>query len=336
VLRHVNLAGKLLRRGANAEAQAELKKVSSQMHCGRGRLVCGEAKALIGKAIAAAGARNTQKALGHLNRAKLLNNNIQKKRKAAGFVDQESLRTLYASGMEELVSGGYEEAVIAFKKLAQYPLYMTFARMGKLRLADALYHQERYLEAVEVYNEFVALYPQDANVPYARFMAAKSLVKRMPWDNPVFSPAERLDTAKTLQAREYLESFIKAAPESPFAFDAMLLLRSVRHRIFRHHRYVAEFYQRRGSDRGELGRRLEMAFGYPEWGADRDNLNEARRLAERTESTTQANQIEKILSIRFPLSITPKKDSGVQSNPSTPSSATESPAEPNESKEETP
>jgi outer membrane protein assembly factor BamD len=307
VLRHYRAATKFLRRGAHVEATAELRKLERSMRCGAGRLVCKEALVLIGKAALAASQSDEQKALSHLTRAGRLNRTVQKRRRAAGFVDQASLRILYAKGMEELTSGNFEDAVISFKRLAQYPLYMTFARMGKLRLADTLFHQERYLEAVEVYNEFVSLYQQDANVPYARFMAASALVERMPWDNAIFSPAERLDTARTLQAREYLESCLKAAPESPYAFDAMLMLRKVRRRLFRHHRFVADFYGRRGAKRGELGRRMEMALGYPEWGADLANLSTARKLAKATESTTQANHIERVLSIRFPLSITDEK-----------------------------
>ncbi len=131
-----------------------------------------------------------------------------------GDVSQDTARQLYAEGMEELVDKSYEAALIKFRKLAQFPLYMTYTKLAKIRLADTLFQDDRFLEAAEVYQEFASLYPQDPNVSYSRYMAARSLVSRMPANVTLFSPAVRLDMSRVLQARDALKAFLKSNPES--------------------------------------------------------------------------------------------------------------------------
>ena len=217
-----------------------------------------------------------------------------------GDVSQDTARQLYVEGMESLVEKSYEEALIKFRKLARFPLYMTYTKLAKLRLADTLFQDERFLEAVEVYQEFASLYPQDPNVSYARFMAARALVSRMPADVAVFSPATQLDMSRVLQARDALKAFLKSNPESPYTLEAALLLRDVRARLYAHHSYVAGFYSARSSQKGVLGRLAEMYRAYPEWAATRSRLTEILNLAEKTESTAKVLDIQEAYKKRFP------------------------------------
>lgn len=217
-----------------------------------------------------------------------------------GDVSQDTARKLYAEGMDELVGKSYEEALVRFRKLAQFPLYMTYTKLAKLRLGDTLFQDERFLEATEVYQEFSSLYPQDPNVSYARYMAARALVSRIPADVTLFSPAVRLDMSRVLQARDALKAFLKSNPESPYTLEAALLLRDVRRRLYAHHNYVAGFYQARSAQKGTLGRLAEMYRGYPEWAATRSNLNQILDLAEKTASTAQVPDVQDAFKKRFP------------------------------------
>lgn len=214
--------------------------------------------------------------------------------------DSETARQRYAEGMERLLSGDYETSTRIFTEVAQFPRFMTYASLGRLRLGDSLYFQDRYIEALDVYEEFVALYPRSPNVPYAQYMSALAVAARMPADVPFFSPGERLDQSRVLQARDRLAAFVRANPESPFAADAAARLAAVRERLFRHHRFVAEFYARRDNDRAEVGRRAEMAWGYPEWGADQENLARVEHLARRLEEIDLLRQAQTARTVRFP------------------------------------
>ncbi|MBR57490.1 MAG: hypothetical protein CMH54_05450 [Myxococcales bacterium] len=212
----------------------------------------------------------------------------------------KTARVQYFKGIKYLVAGNYDDAALTFQRLVRLPLYMTYAQLGKLRLADTRYNQGRYLEAFEIYGEYISLFPQDVNVAYARYMAARCLVARMPDDITYIAPAERLDPSRALQARDYLQASIRQAPESPYVVETTKLLRKVRHRLYRHHYYVARFYARRMQDGGELGRRMEMAFGFPEWGATRTNFSRMLVLARRTKSKKRLEQIRQAVAVRFP------------------------------------
>jgi outer membrane assembly lipoprotein YfiO len=218
-----------------------------------------------------------------------------------GDVSQETARKIYVEGMHDLVDGSYEAALVRFRKLAQnFPLYMTYTKLAKLCLADTLFQDERHLEAVEVYQEFASLYPQDPNVSYARYMAARALAARIPSDVTFFSPAIRLDMSRVLQARDALKAFLKSNPESTYSLEAALLLRDIRARLYAHHRYVASFYNERSIPKGTLNRLAEMYRGYPEWAASRGNLNRVLELAEETELGAQVSDIQDAFKKRFP------------------------------------
>ena len=220
--------------------------------------------------------------------------------KTGRLQDEATARELYLDGLDYLARGDYESAVRPFTEVSQFPRFMSYAALGKLRLADTLFAQDRHLEAMEVYEEFTALYPNDVNVPYARFMAARAASARMPADVSFFSPGERLDVSRVLQARDRLASFLRNSPESPYAADAALLLREVRERLYRHHVFVSEFYRRRDADRAESGRLMEAAFGYPEWGATRERFVRLSSLLESIEDKDRLDHVRSTMAARFP------------------------------------
>ncbi len=220
--------------------------------------------------------------------------------KTRGLQDEATARELYLEGLDYLSRGDYESAVRPFTEVSQFPRFMSYAALGKLRLADTLFAQDRHLEAMEVYEEFTALYPNDPNIPYARFMAARAVYARMPADVAFFSPGERLDVSRVLQARDRLAGFLRSSPESPFAADAAILLREVRERLYRHHVFVSEFYRRREADRAESGRLMEAAFGYPEWGATRESFVRLSTLLQRIEDEDRLDRVRSTMAARFP------------------------------------
>ena len=214
--------------------------------------------------------------------------------------DEETARKMYLEGMEHLADADYEAAIGDFTEVSQFPRLMKYAALAKIRLGDTLFYQGRYLEAVEVYDEFRVLYPRNPNIAYARYMAARSLYERIPADVALFSPAERLDMTRVLQARDKLMSFLTESPGSPFVHDASKMLREVRLRLYRYHRYIADFYVKRDVKRAIAGRLWELAIGYPEWGTSYDDLSTLSALTEEIDEPDWNARVQKVLHTRFP------------------------------------
>ncbi len=307
-----------LRAGNHDVARIRLAELEPFLaKCSAAPSTCEKARSYHGDAVKAADKKDHTAALDNLEFLRRIAAQRRVDTKARG----KTARDQYFRGMKYLVAGNYDDAALTFQRLVRLPLYMTYAQLGKLRLADTRYHQERYLEAFEIYGEYISLFPQDANVAYARFMAARCLVSRMPDDISYISPAERLDPSRGLQARDYLQASIRQAPESPYVAETVQLLRKVRYRLYRHHVNVAQFYARRNQAAAELGRRMEMAFGFPEWGATRANFSRMLLLAKRTKSLKRLEQIKQGIAIRFPSLLKPDTVGSAPTKPGT----TESP-----------
>ena len=52
--------------------------------------------------------------------------------------------------------------------------YSRYARLAELRLADADFQQEKYAEATAGYKSFVHDYPNDPQIPYARYQVTRT------------------------------------------------------------------------------------------------------------------------------------------------------------------
>ena len=64
--------------------------------------------------------------------------------------------------------------------VAASPRTSKYAALAKLRLGDALFYQDRYAEATEVFRGFTNQYKSDPNLPYARFKVAQCYYERIP------------------------------------------------------------------------------------------------------------------------------------------------------------
>src|SRR4051794_31448472 len=88
----------------------------------------------------------------------------------------------FARGMDALQSRNYLEAIKYFEHVrSNYP-FLELAKEAELRLADAEFERERYLEARDAYLNFVKLHPTHPKVDYAAYRAALTHYKDIPSD----------------------------------------------------------------------------------------------------------------------------------------------------------
>jgi outer membrane protein assembly factor BamD len=152
---------------------------------------------------------------------------------------------IYLEGMEHLAGGSMLEAEQEFQKLMKLPSYLAVTALARIRLADALYNEHKYDEAIETYLSFVQRHDTNENVPYALFMVARSHYELAPSELWIMPPVEELDLTAVQQARVHLERFIKQYPRSRFVTEALQLRDRCLDLQWAHNRYVVKFYQKR-------------------------------------------------------------------------------------------
>ncbi|PKN57353.1 MAG: hypothetical protein CVU56_11520 [Deltaproteobacteria bacterium HGW-Deltaproteobacteria-14] len=179
---------------------------------------------------------------------------------------QDSARRSYYEGMGELVDGNYIAATQLFQDVARSPRYVRFAALAKLRIGDALYLQDRYQEATELYRSFASQYKSDPNLPYARFQVAACYYNRVPSEWFASPPAYEMDQSLTYQAEAELKGFLDTFPTSRFAPRARSMLGEVRQMLFEAELFAADFYERRDRWRAVAWRLDRAIDNYPELG----------------------------------------------------------------------
>jgi len=206
----------------------------------------------------------------------------------------------YQYGVEQLEKSNWMEAQKFLEHVrTKYP-FSKYAALAELRLADARFRQDKFLEATEAYDAFVKLHPNHEEAGYAEFRAALSHVRDAPSDFALFpSPAEK-DQRQLRTAVEKLQAFLKARPDSPHRPEAEKLLAEAQGRLAQHEWYVADFYFKRGYYAGAAGRLETLLREYP---ASRYEGDALVRLAEawlaQDESFRAQQALQRFLA-RFP------------------------------------
>lgn len=181
---------------------------------------------------------------------------------------QDTARRTYYEGMQELASGNYIAATQLFQEVTRSPQYVRYTALARLRIGDALFLQDRYQEATEIYRSFANQFKSDPNLPYARFRVAACFYHRMPTEWFASPPAHELDQSVTHQAEAELKGFLSTFPTSRFAPEAREMLAATRRMLFDTELFAADFYAGRGSWRA-VAWRLDRAVDlYPEFALD--------------------------------------------------------------------
>lgn len=169
----------------------------------------------------------------------------------------------YAFGQKAIERSDWVEAQKLLEHIrTKYP-FSKYAALAELRLADAKYKQDRFLEAGDAYAAFVRLHPGHEEADYADFRAALCSVKDSPSDFVLFPPPEEKDLKAARLAVERLQAFVKDRPDSKHRPEAEKLLQAARGRLADHEWYVADFYLRRRRWAGGAGRLEALLKDYP-------------------------------------------------------------------------
>ncbi|MFZ5445725.1 MAG: outer membrane protein assembly factor BamD [Myxococcota bacterium] len=145
-------------------------------------------------------------------------------------------------GDDAMEAKNYAEAASYFEFVkTKYP-YLELAKTAELRLGDADFERERYLEARDRYQNFVRLHPTHPKVDYAAFRAALTHYKEIPSDFFLLPPAAEKDQVEVRNALAAMNDFLRTYPQSEHVPAAKKAADEVKLRMAEHELYVADFY----------------------------------------------------------------------------------------------
>ena len=153
----------------------------------------------------------------------------------------ENARRDYDEALRAYFDRDWEEAVSLLQEVKRKYGYSRYARLAELRIADASYHQEKYPEAIGGYKSFVHDYPNDAEVPYARYKIAKALFQQSS-ASLLLPPLEERDLASVNDAHATIRAFLSDYPGYKRVRELEYMLEVVTGLLARHELYVARFY----------------------------------------------------------------------------------------------
>jgi outer membrane protein assembly factor BamD len=197
-----------------------------------------------------------------------------KAEKKTGTDYSASAQQNYEKGMKALQNEDWLEAAKFFGFIkARFP-YSKFAALAELRIADAAFGLESYLEAIDQYRLFVKFHPTHEMVEngYVQFKIAEAYTHQLPDDWFISPPAFEKDQSSALDAARELSTVIHNYPKSPFVPKAKELHAKVAHLLAEHEWYVATFYWNRNKPMGTVLRLRTLLKKYDGAGFDQDAL----------------------------------------------------------------
>jgi outer membrane protein assembly factor BamD len=180
----------------------------------------------------------------------------------------------YDKGMKELDRQDWIAASKYFGFIKSRFPYSKYAVLAELRLADAEFGAEQYLEAIDSYRLFIKFHPTHEMVAngYASFRIGEAYFKQLPGDFWMFPPSYEKDQSSTEDAANELKSFLDKYPDSPYRDKAKEIITKVGKRMADHEWYVARYYWDRNKPMGTVLRLRRLLERYRGVGYDEDAL----------------------------------------------------------------
>jgi len=182
----------------------------------------------------------------------------------------DSAASNYEKGQAELKDENFPEATKYFTYVKNKFPFSRYATMAELRLADALFAQDKYLEAIDAYKQFLKFHPTHPEVlaGYVSYRICQGYVEQIPSDWFLVPPSHEKDQGATRDAMRELQSFVRTFPQSKYMDKVRDLYRRCIRKLADHELYVARFYLDRDKPRAAILRLETLLQKYPEAGVD--------------------------------------------------------------------
>jgi outer membrane protein assembly factor BamD len=170
----------------------------------------------------------------------------------------ENARRAYEEALEDYYDESWETLVPRMEQVRRKYGSSRYARLAELRIADARFAQDKHPEAIAGYRSFVRDYPNDAEVPYARYRIARAQFASAS-GTVLLPPLEERDLVSVREAYSSIRSFLRDYPGSKHAQELRYMHAVVEGLLVRHELYVARYYLNEDRFRAAISR-IEYAL----------------------------------------------------------------------------
>jgi outer membrane protein assembly factor BamD len=162
---------------------------------------------------------------------------------------------LYKEGENFYASRRYDDAIAQWKRVREAYASPELSTNAELKIADAYFESERYIEATAAYDEFRKLHPTHEQSAYALYRMGLSS----------YNQITGIDTDQTPQRNAviYFEDFLRKFPKSEYVADVKDKLEATMQQQLQHEQYVAKFYYRTEKYDAAIKRLEEALATYP-------------------------------------------------------------------------
>lgn len=163
--------------------------------------------------------------------------------------------TLFKEGEKLYARKKYSAAAEKWRTVKEKTTSPLLRTAVEIRLADALFYDEQYIEAAAEYESFRKLHPKNSKAPYALYMFGLSNFKQ----------STKLDTDQTpvSNAVTTFESFLQEYPDAALAKEVRDMLAECRTKQAAYEIYVGRFYYRTDKYGAAIGRLKGAVEKYP-------------------------------------------------------------------------
>jgi len=225
----------------------------------------------------------------------------QEYRPVSAFDYSEKAKRDYEAAMDDFDSKNWEAARQKLAEVKRNYGYSRYARLAELRLADADYEQDKFAEATAGYKAFVHDYPNDPEIPYARYKVTMTQYDAVS-ASFLLPPLEERDLAYVNDAHTSIRGFLNDYPNSEHAPQLAYMQSVVTGLLARHELYVARFYLRRDKFPAAIARIQYSLRSYPDSGLEPEGLVMLAEVYLKTKERDKARAVLELVLTRYPTS----------------------------------
>ncbi|GAB4388671.1 MAG: outer membrane protein assembly factor BamD [Thermodesulfovibrionales bacterium] len=176
-------------------------------------------------------------------------------KKAVKPEEEVTLEEQFARANSLLEDKRYDEARARFEEVKMRDSGMAYAPLAQLRVADSYIRQGEPELAIAEYRHFLESYPTHRYASYAQYQIA------ITYYGQIDSHDRSLESARLALAE--FERLNRLYPRNPYRDTVAFNIQRTRDILADHEFMVGEFYFRKGSYEGALGRLLPILSDYP-------------------------------------------------------------------------
>lgn len=171
---------------------------------------------------------------------------------------EKSAQELVQDGVDAFAQGDYKDAIESFEKLKDWYPFSRYAILAELKIADAYFNLESYVDAIFAYEEFEQLHPRNEAIPYVIYRIGRSYFNQI-------DTIDR-DQSNARKALEVYRRLIGQYPDDAYAGMARSDLVACYQNISGHEFYVGVFYYKNKNYKAAKARFTTVVQAYPDVG----------------------------------------------------------------------